>query len=91
MLLRSEVTNSTESPFSDKLMLFHLLFVITYSITANGFALANCTRTDLVSGFSKATLDLGVYDKEGLDLMIEKGWMEEIPPTADREKIIDLH
>ena len=45
----------------------------------------------MVSGFSKVSLDLGVYDKEGLDLMIEKGWMEEIPPTADRKKIIGLH
>jgi hypothetical protein len=88
MLWRSEVTDSTESPFSDRLMLFHLMFSITYSITANGFALGNCTRTDLVSGFSKAVLDLGVYGKEGLDLMIEKGWLEEIPPTADRKKII---
>lgn len=90
LLWRSEVTSSTESPFSDRLMLFHLMFCITYSITANGFAMANCTRTDLVSGFSKVTLDLGVYDKEGFDLMVEKGWMEEIPPTADREKIIGL-
>jgi len=91
MLWRSEVTDSTESPFSDRLMLFHLMFSITYSITANGFALGNCTRTDLVSGFSKAVLDLGIYGKEGLDLMIEKGWLEEIPPTADRKRIIGLH
>jgi len=87
----SEVTDSTESPFSDRLMLFLVMFSITYSITANGFALGNCNRTDIVSSFSKASLDLGVYDKEGLDLMIEKGWLEEIPPTADREKIIGLH
>jgi len=87
----SEVTDSTESPFSDRLMLFHVMFSITYSITANGFALGNCNRTDLVASFSKITLDLGGYDKEGLDLMIEKGWLEEIPLAADREEIISLH
>ena len=64
---------------------------ILYSITANGFALGNCTRTDLISGFSKALIDLGVYGKEGLELLIEKGWLEEIPPVADLEKIIGLH
>jgi len=86
----SEVTDSIESPFSDRLMLFHVMFSITYSITANGFALGNCNRTDIISSFSKATLDLGVYDKEGLDLMIDKGWLEEIPLAADREEIIGL-
>jgi len=35
-------------------------------------------------------LELEVYGKEGLDLMIEKGWLEEIPLAADREKIIGL-
>ena len=72
-------------------MLFHLLFDITYSITANGFALGNCTRTDLIKDFSKVVLDLGIYDKEGIDLMIEKGWLEEIPPVANREKLIGVH
>ena len=91
ILWRSEVTDSTESPLSDRLMLFHFLFNITYSITANGFALGNCNRTDLVLSFSKTMLDLEGFGKEGLDLMIEKGWLEEIPLVADREKLIGLH
>lgn len=86
----TDVTDSTESPFSDKLMLFHIIFNITYSITANGFALGNCNRTDLVTAFSKAVTSLQAYGKEGLDLMIEKGWFEEIPLAADREKVIRL-
>ena len=91
ILWRSDVTDSTESPFSDKLILSMTVSSILYSITANGFALGNCTRTDLISGFSRALIDLGVYGKEGLELLIEKGWLEEIPPVADREKIIGLH
>jgi len=90
-LWSSEVTDSTESPFSDKLMLFIIVSSLSFAFGANGFALGNCIRTDLVARFSKALLDLGVYGKEGLELLIEKGWMEEIPPVADREKIIGLH
>ena len=91
ILWRSEVTDSTESPFSDKLMLFIVVSSNSYSITANGFALGNCSRTDLVSDFTKAIVDLGAYGKEGLELLIQRGWLEEIPPVADREKLIGLH
>ena len=91
ILWRSEVTDSTESPFSDRLMLFTIMGNLSFSITANGFALGNCTRYDLLLAISKVLFDLGVYGKEGLDLLIEKGWMEEIPPVADRERIIGLH
>jgi len=72
-------------------MLFILVSSLSFSFSANGFALGNCIRTDLVAGFGKALLDLGIYGKEGLELMIEKGWLEEISSVADREKIIGLH
>jgi hypothetical protein len=82
---RSEVTDSLESPFSDKLMLFQTILNTTYSFYANGFALANCNRTDLVKAFAKVEFDLGSYGKEGLDLMIANNWMEEIPLSVDRK------
>jgi hypothetical protein len=90
MTWKSEVTDSTESPFSDKLMLFQLLLNISYSVYANGFALANCNRRDLVAAFTKTEIDLANYGKDGLDLMIENGWMEEIPLVVDREEMIGL-
>jgi hypothetical protein len=85
MSWRSEVTDSLESPFSDKLMLFQSLLDVTYSFYANGFALANCNRTDLVTSFTKVEIDLASYGKDGLDLMIDNGWMEEIPLSVDRK------
>lgn len=87
---RSEVTESTESPFSDRLMLFHKMNSISYSVTANGFALANCNRTDLVKAFSKSILEIQSYGKSGLELLIENRWMEEIPQVADRKQINSL-
>ena len=87
---RSEVTESTESPFSDRLMLFHKMTSISYSVTANGFALANCNRIDLVSAFSKSMLELQSFGKRGLELLIENRWMEQIPQVTDRNKIRNL-
>ena len=83
-----DITDSSESPFSDKLMLFHFMFSVTFSVTANGFALANCTRTDLVTAFAAVILNLQALGKDGLDLMITNRWMEEIPLVVDREDII---
>lgn len=87
---KSEVTNSVESPFSDKIMLFQTILSITFSVAENGFALANCNRKDLITDFTKVEIDLASYGKDGLDLMIENGWMEEIPLAADRYEIIGL-
>jgi hypothetical protein len=88
---RNEVTNSVESPFSDKLILFQTLLSVTYSVSVNGFALANCNRKDLLAAFTEAEIELASYGKDGLDLMIAHGWMEEIPLVADRNEIIGLH
>lgn len=90
MSWKSEVTESIESPFSDKLMLFHKMTSIAFSVTINGFALANCNRTDLVFDFSKSVIDLQSYGKKGLELLIENRWMEQIPESADRNKIQSL-
>ncbi|AET68204.1 Protein of unknown function (DUF3231) [Desulfosporosinus orientis DSM 765] len=88
---RGDVTDSTESPYSDKLMLFHYLLILGISITANVFGLANSFRTDLINNFGKATLDLITFNKKGLELMIKNRWIEEIPLAPDRNKISGLN
>ncbi|MDD2234700.1 MAG: DUF3231 family protein [Desulfitobacteriaceae bacterium] len=85
-----EVTDSLDSPFSDKLMLYQILLMITYSVYDNGFSLANCNRKDIVAAFAKAELEQIPYGKDALDLMIANGWMEEIPLIIDRKKMIGL-
>jgi hypothetical protein len=87
---KSEVTDSVESPLSDKVMLFQTILSVTFSVAENGFALANSNRKDLIADYTKVELDLASYGKDGLDLMIENGWMEEIPLATDRNKIIGL-
>jgi hypothetical protein len=31
--------------------------------------------------------ELGIYVKDGLDLLIEHGWLERVPETANRKEL----
>jgi hypothetical protein len=76
-----EVTDSTVSPFSDRLVvtLFHSLNAI--DITLIGHALSLSMRTDLAAYYQKYILDIMVYSTKGFDLMVDRGWAQ-LPPHA---------
>ena len=84
---QSQVTDSTESPFTDKLILFHLSVFIAHSVTELGYATANCARLDLVVTCARLVAELTDYVKDGLDLSIENGWLERIPESAERKEL----
>jgi len=81
------VTDSTESPFSDKLILFHSVIFMSLSIQAYGLALGNCARSDVVTSITRLMAELGAYVKDGLDLLIEHGWLERVPEAANRREL----
>ena len=85
-----EVTDSSESPFSDKLMLFHVLTVFGYGLTAYGIAIASCTRSDIVTAMNASIAETMAWAKDALDLMIQSGWLEKVPQATDRKQIIGL-
>ena len=85
---QDQITDSTESPFSDKLILFHLSVFVGHSITELGYATANCARMDLVVTFARLVAELTDYVKDGIDLSIENGWFEKIPETAERKGLM---
>jgi len=86
-----EVTDSTESPFSDKLIMFIILTMLRNRIIQNGISLANCVRGDIITAFGGSIVALQAYSKDALDLMINSGWLEKIPQVADRQEIIGKH
>jgi len=81
------VTDSRESPYSDKLMMFHSTIFLAHSISGYGLALANCARTDIVASLTRLMAEFGDYVKDGLDLMIENGWLERVPEAANRKEL----
>lgn len=56
MSWESEVTTSKDSPFSDKLMLYHMGFLVQTAQVYYGTGLAGSMRTDLALTYEKAIL-----------------------------------
>ncbi|MFE8700112.1 DUF3231 family protein [Cytobacillus sp. FJAT-54145] len=78
----SEVTNSTVSPYSDKLMLFHIVTLVAVTVGYYGTALSVCQRRDLFMQYMRLMTEIGLYAEDGTNILINKGWLEQ-PPTAD--------
>jgi hypothetical protein len=77
----SEITDSTTSPFSDKLIMFEALSLVEIAITRYGNALSTVARRDLSGLFALYIVETGTFLDDGLSLMIEKNWFEQ-PPMA---------
>lgn len=78
----SMVTNKTNTPFSDKLMMYHIGFLTSAAVGYYGAALAVSQRRDLGVHYTRLTAELVKYAEDGTNIMIKNGWMEK-PPTAD--------
>ena len=87
--LETEVTDSTVSPFSDKLMLMQAGFLFGVAVTYFNAALIASMRVDIGAHCEKAALEsLWAFNRIG-KVMIDKQWMEQ-PPQADaRKKLSD--
>ncbi len=84
---QSEITNSTVPPFSDKLMLFHVVSLIAAAIGYYGAAISAATRRDIALKYSKFIAEIGLYAEDGTNLLIRNGWMEQ-PPMVENRKAL---
>ncbi|MDZ5471481.1 DUF3231 family protein [Bacillus sp. 31A1R] len=83
----AEVTNSTVSPFSEKLMVYHIVSLISSAIGYYGAAFALSQRRDLAAKYALLIADIAKYAEDGANLMIDKKWMEQPPTFPDREEL----
>ncbi|WP_462408589.1 DUF3231 family protein [Neobacillus sp. Marseille-QA0830] len=85
--LDTEITTSTVSPFSNRLMAFHAGFLLSAAISYYGAASTASARVDITTNCEKAIMEdflvFGSFSK----LVIKKGWLEE-PPFADDRLVI---
>lgn len=81
----STITNSTDAPFSDKLMLFHTNAQSAIGIGDFGLSIAASLRKDLTLKYEEYILKVGAYAEEGAKILIEHGWFEKPPQSIDRE------
>ncbi|MEH7095351.1 DUF3231 family protein [Neobacillus vireti] len=80
----SEITGSTISPFSDRLIMFEALSLAQIAIARYGNALSFVVRRDLSSLFGFLIVETGTFLDDGLNLMIEYKWLEQPPMAASK-------
>ncbi|MBT2655793.1 DUF3231 family protein [Bacillus sp. ISL-18] len=84
---QSYVTNSTVSPFSDKWIMYQILLSSQVAVAFYGSALSVTNRRDLAEKYVGLSSELIRFAEDGMNLMIELGWLEEPPKAADRRAL----
>lgn len=84
------VTDSTVPPFSDKLMMFHTVLLNTIAIVNYGVSLSSSMRSDLVTTYAGIIPEVASYTEDGVNIMIDNGWLEEPPRVLDRDKLSNV-
>ncbi|WP_430121638.1 DUF3231 family protein [Neobacillus rhizosphaerae] len=83
----TEVTTSTDSPFSDKLMMYHIGFLFQAAQAYHGTGLASAMRTDLVAAFESVILKNLLVTKKWFNIMVKYSWLEQPPLAPNREEL----
>lgn len=77
----AEITDSTISPFSDKLIMFHAGFLVNAALTYYGASLGSSFRSDIMLNYSKVfthAMEAGAFS---YNIMVKHGWFEKQPDS----------
>lgn len=83
----AEITDSTVSPFSDKLIMFHSGFLVNAALTYYGASIGSSFRTDIIVNYSKVfthAMEAGAFS---YNIMVKHGWLEKQPEAIDRKSL----
>lgn len=83
----TEVTNSTEYTFSDKLMMFFTSGLIGLSIGYYGTGVSQSPRMDIGVMYNRLMMEIQLYSEDGSNIMINNRWVEQPPIASDRDEL----
>jgi hypothetical protein len=83
----ADILPITISPFSDKVMMFHIGFKISAAIASYGAAIATCMRADVIATYAKLMAGTMNEANEWLTLMVKYRWLEQQPQAVDRKAL----
>jgi hypothetical protein len=83
-----EVTDSTISPFSDKLIVSLFHFLNSIDVTLLGHALSLSMRADLVANYSRFLAKVIAYAASGFRILVNRRWLEQPPQAPNRRELI---
>lgn len=84
-----EVTDSTVSPFSDKLILAMINILNAVDILLISHALSLTMRTDLTAHYTKIIAKVMAFAKDTFDIVVERKWLEQPLLTTNRKQLIE--
>jgi hypothetical protein len=85
--LESEVLNSSESTFSDRLSMFFCFATLADVLNIFSIGKVGAMRKDVFMTLSELSSEVLLLIKDATDLMLERNWFEEMPKNIDREHI----
>jgi hypothetical protein len=80
-------TDSTNPPFTDKLMMYITSLISSSSMAFNVLGTSYSMRSDLQLKLGLISKDVFQFSKKGAELMIKHKWMEEPPQMEDRNQL----
>ena len=83
----TQILETTESPFSDKLMMFHITNMFGSWMGYYGTGIAASQRRDLGAMYFRLMAEVSAFCEDGVNILIKHGWLEQ-PPTAPNRKTI---
>ncbi|TRZ39309.1 DUF3231 family protein (plasmid) [Niallia circulans] len=72
-----------ETPFSDKLMMYHTSLISAAGVGNYGTALSASLRRDIAADYTRFFGEIGLFAEDGLNLLINNAWFERPPHAID--------
>ncbi|MFC0215424.1 DUF3231 family protein [Paenibacillus chartarius] len=85
---QAEVTDSTGSVFSDRLMACHIAGVFGSLITQAGYSLGSVMNHELVKLYMSLISEAGAFTEQITKCLIDHEWLEKVPGAVDREALL---
>ncbi|WP_199620421.1 DUF3231 family protein [Paenibacillus alkalitolerans] len=81
------VTESKIPPYSDRLLMFVVTLLIASGMGNYGMAASISLRSDLPVVYARLIAEAARLAKEGADIMIDNGWLEQPPQNINRRAL----
>lgn len=75
----NDIAGVTESPYSDRLILFKTMVLAQISVARYGNALSSVMRRDLNVLYARLIVESGTFIDDAMKVMIDKKWMDQPP------------
>ncbi|NPV90913.1 MAG: DUF3231 family protein [Firmicutes bacterium] len=83
------VSDSTTPPFSDKLMMYHVVTLGGIGLGSYANAMGLSMRHDLGANYARLITETLKYAEDGINILIDNGWLEEPPRMTDRQELVN--